>query len=166
MYRVFLGLGSNLGDRAGLLNRAASAIAGLRETRMIWSSSVYETEPFGRTDQPKFLNAVLEVETELSPAALLAAVKDVETRLGRQSREQWGPREIDVDILMYDGLVQNDDVVHVPHPGLPARRFVLIPLREIAPDLVHPVSGMTVEEMAAACSDVGRVVKTQFRIHW
>ncbi len=166
MYRVFLGLGSNLGDRAGLLNRAASAIAGLEGTRIVWSSSVYETEPFGRADQPKFLNAVLEVETGLAPRAMLAAVKQVEEQLGRQSREQWGPREIDVDLLVYDGLVHSDDAVSVPHPGLPARRFVLVPLREIAPDLVHPVSGMTVEEMAAACPDPGRVVKTQFRIRW
>ena len=165
MYRVFLGVGSNLGERQEYLNRAAVAISRLPETRVVWFSSVYETEPYGNTDQPKFLNAVAEVETALDPPRLLAALKQIETETGRTGSEHWGPREIDIDILLYDGLVFSDASVTVPHADLERRRFVLVPLREIAPDVVHPVTGLTVEEMAAACTG-GRVVKTSFHIRF
>ncbi len=163
-YRVFLGLGSNVGERHRMLQRAAAAIRALPDVRVVWYSSVYETEPFGMPDQGKFLNAVGEVETTASPRELLRATKEIEGRLGRQAREHWGPREIDIDILLYDGLVQNDEDITVPHPGLAGRRFVLVPFREIAPDVVHPVSGMTIEELAGQCRDAGRVVKTSYRI--
>jgi 2-amino-4-hydroxy-6-hydroxymethyldihydropteridine diphosphokinase len=160
MWRVFIGLGSNIGDRAQYLNRAATEMGKLPSTTTVWFSPVYESDPYGKTDQPKFLNAVGEVETALAPPALLQELKKIEETLGRSKAERWGPREIDLDILIYDGLVLKDEAVTVPHPDLEHRRFVLVPLREIAPDLVHPVNGMTVEEMAAACRDAGRVVRT------
>jgi 2-amino-4-hydroxy-6-hydroxymethyldihydropteridine diphosphokinase len=90
--------------------------------------------------------------------------KDVEQRIGRSPSERWGPREIDIDILVYDGLVFADDRVTVPHPDLEHRRFVLIPLREIAADLIHPVSGMTVEELSAACTDRGAIKATSYHL--
>lgn len=164
MYRVFLGLGSNLGDRAAHLQRAVDELRRLPGTSLVWVSPVYESDPYGRTDQPKFLNAALEIGTPLAPRALLDAVKGAEAAVGRTPGERWGPREIDIDILLYDGLVEDDGTVQVPHPGLPERRFVLIPLRDIAGDVVHPVSGLTVAEMAAACPDTTRVVRSAYHI--
>jgi 2-amino-4-hydroxy-6-hydroxymethyldihydropteridine diphosphokinase len=164
MYRVFIGLGSNMGDRHRFLQRAADEIRSLPDTLVVWYSSVYEAEPYGKADQPRFLNAAGELTTALAPDDLLVRLKAIETKVGRQGREHWGPREIDLDILLYDGLVVQTDAVSVPHPDLAHRRFVLVPLREIAADLVHPVSGMTVSELAAACSDQGRVVKTSYHV--
>jgi 2-amino-4-hydroxy-6-hydroxymethyldihydropteridine diphosphokinase len=163
-YRVFLGLGSNIGERGKFLNRAVAEIKKVRDTKIVWTSSVYETDPVGKTDQPKFLNAAVEIETRLGPKELYAEVRMIEQRLGRTAKERWGPREIDVDILLYDGLVFHDDEVTVPHPEMERRKFVLVPLREIAPDLVHPINGMTMEELVASCKDVGRVVQSYHKI--
>jgi len=163
-YEVFIGLGSNVGERHRFLQRAAAALGGIEGLRVVWFSSVYETDPYGNTNQGKFLNAVCEAETALLPQELLPRLRTIEEQLGRQKREHWGPREIDLDILLYDGLTVQEGDILVPHPELEKRRFALVPLREIAPDLVHPLSGMTMEELASACSDEGRVVKTSFRI--
>lgn len=163
-YSVFVGLGSNLGDREKYLNSAAAALAKVRETKYVLASPVYESDPYGKTDQPKFLNAVVELETTLAPGELLAELKAIEKQLGRKGTEPWGPREIDLDILIYDGLVFSDDTVQVPHPDIGNRRFVLLPLREIAPDLVHPVNGMTVSELASSCPDHTRVMPTVYHI--
>jgi 2-amino-4-hydroxy-6-hydroxymethyldihydropteridine diphosphokinase len=163
-YRVFLSLGSNLGVRQDYLNRAAAEIARIAGTRLIWCSSVYESDPYGNAEQGKFLNAAAEIETGLEPPALMAEIRRIETLLGRTPSGHWGPREIDIDILIYDGLVHSSDGLNVPHPGIEERKFVLVPLREIAPDLVHPVNGMTVTEMADACRDGLRVVKSAHHI--
>jgi 2-amino-4-hydroxy-6-hydroxymethyldihydropteridine diphosphokinase len=163
-YAAFVGLGSNLGDRLAYLNDAARALRKIRGTRLIWCSQVYEADPYGKTDQPKFLNAAAELETELRPEELLPELKSIEERLGRKPGEHWGPREIDIDILVYDGLVVAEQHLKVPHPDLENRRFALITLREIAPDLVHPVNGMTISELAAVCPDRGRVMPTSYRI--
>lgn len=163
-YSVFLGLGSNLGEREKFLNRAVAELKSDDGVKIVWASSVYESEPFDKTDQPKFLNAAIEIETQFSPVELVEVIKRVELNLGRTSNERWGPREIDIDILLYDGLVYEDDSLHVPHAGLAERKFVLIPLKEIAPDLVHPVNGMTITELAQACKDTGRVVKSSFHL--
>ena len=163
-HRVFLGLGSNIGERQDFLNRAAAEIARLPGGRLIWCSSVYETEPYGNAAQGKFLNAVAEIETPLGPPLLMEEVKRIEKSVGRTPSARWGPREIDIDILLYDGLVHAGEGVEVPHPDMERRKFVLVPLREIAPDLIHPVSGMTVSEMADACRDDSRVVMTTYHI--
>jgi 2-amino-4-hydroxy-6-hydroxymethyldihydropteridine diphosphokinase len=163
-YRVFIGLGANVGDRFSYLTKAANELRQLRESSVVWFSPIYEADPWGKTDQPKFLNAAAELTTTLGPVEMLAELKAIETKLGRSTHERWGPREIDLDILLYDGLVHSDENVTVPHADLEHRRFALVPLREIAPDLVHPVSGLTVTELAAACADQGRVVKTSFHI--
>jgi 2-amino-4-hydroxy-6-hydroxymethyldihydropteridine diphosphokinase len=165
-HRVFLGLGSNLGGRQDFLNRAAAEIARIPGGRLIWCSSVYESDPYGTAAQGKFLNAVAEIETPLDPAQLLGEVKRIENVVGRTPSERWGPREIDIDILIYDGLVHSGEGLEVPHPDMERRKFVLVPLREIAPDLIHPVSGMTVSEMADACRDGSRVVKTTYHIRF
>lgn len=163
-FRVFLGLGSNLGERGKNLASALAELKRLSGTTVVWASSVYESEPYGRKDQPHFLNAAVELETTLAPAELLARLKELERRLGRTDQERWAPRIIDLDILVYDGLVVEDENVTVPHPELTKRRFVLVPLREIAPDLVHPISGLTIAELAATCQDTGRIVKSTYHL--
>ncbi len=162
VFNVFLGLGSNLGDRQAHLQRAVDEIKLLQDGSVVWVSSVYETEPWGKKDQPAFLNACMEITTPLLPAKLLTSLKQIEGE--RSKEERWGPREIDIDILVYDGFVEDGAEVRVPHPEVENRRFVLVPLQEIAPDLVHPVNGMTMTELLQATRDKGRVVKTLHHI--
>jgi 2-amino-4-hydroxy-6-hydroxymethyldihydropteridine diphosphokinase len=164
MYRAFLGLGSNVGSREQYLNRAASALKKVRDTRVVWASPVYETDAVGKTDQPKFLNAVVEIETSLPPKEMYEEVKALEKSLGRTPGERWGPREIDIDILVYDGVVVQDESLTVPHAEMEKRKFVLVPLCELAPELVHPVNGMTMTELLAACRDTSRVVQSYHKI--
>jgi 2-amino-4-hydroxy-6-hydroxymethyldihydropteridine diphosphokinase len=127
---VWLALGSNLGDRAGYLQAARAALpeAGITVTR---ASRVAETAPVGIREQPQFLNQVLEVETSLEPRPLLDALKGIERQLGRTARQRWGPREIDIDILRYNGRVVDEPGLHVPHPELENRPFLLDLLEEI-----------------------------------
>lgn len=142
-HRVFLGLGSNLGCRESNLYLA---VRRLEESgiRLVRASSIYETEPFGRTDQPLFLNTVVEVRTDLEPEELLKAVKAIENLLGRRPGPRWGPRSIDIDILLYDDLRLQSKELVIPHRGLSERAFVLVPLQEIAPE-VNIGKGLDVE---------------------
>jgi 2-amino-4-hydroxy-6-hydroxymethyldihydropteridine diphosphokinase len=134
---VYIGLGSNLGDRDENLRRALERLSELGPVR---SSSFHETDPVGVTDQPKFLNAAAELSTDLSAGDLLKALLAIERELGRdRSREErWGPRTLDLDLLLYDDLVIDEPGLTVPHPRLAERRFVLEPLQELAPGLVLP----------------------------
>jgi 2-amino-4-hydroxy-6-hydroxymethyldihydropteridine diphosphokinase len=127
---VWLALGSNLGDRSGYLQAARDALPNAGVT-VVRASRVAETEPVGTRDQPDFLNQVLEVETSLEPRPLLDAVKGIERQLGRTTRERWGPREIDIDILRYDGRTVDEPGLHIPHPELQNRPFLLDLLKEI-----------------------------------
>ena len=147
---VYLSLGSNLGDRAEHLRRALEAVAALPDTRLVAQSSLHETAPWGVTDQPSFLNLAAEIGTALGPLELLNAVKAIELRLGRTQGPQWGPRVIDIDIVLWQDKVMETDALTLPHPRFRDRAFVLLPLREIAPDAVDPVTGRTVAELAAA----------------
>ncbi len=133
---AYLALGSNLGDRPEHLARARDLLAE-RGVRVLRSSSVIETEPFGVTDQPRFLNQVLEVEWRSGPRALLEVAKDVERQAGRTPSYRWGPREIDVDILLFGEERVDEPDLTIPHPGLRDREFVLRPLGELRPDLVE-----------------------------
>jgi 2-amino-4-hydroxy-6-hydroxymethyldihydropteridine diphosphokinase len=143
MTLAYVGLGSNLGDRESLIRRAAEQIGALR------LSELRETEPWGYEKQPRFLNAVAEIETELPPRRLLDHLLDVEARLGRERvGPKWGPRTIDLDLLLYGDEVVDEDGLTIPHPRLHERRFVLEPLAEIAPELVIPGQG-GVEDLLA-----------------
>ncbi|MDT8322562.1 MAG: 2-amino-4-hydroxy-6-hydroxymethyldihydropteridine diphosphokinase [Bacteroidota bacterium] len=161
---VYLGLGSNLGDRQGFLQKALHLIEELPETSVQRASSIYETEPWGEADQGSFFNAVVEIRTALNPTDLLVAVKNIEVRMGRVSVQRNGPRIIDIDILLYGSEVMEDDQLCIPHPFLPQRLFVLTPLRELAGSALHPVEHATIEEMAVRCPDTGKVWKTDIRL--
>jgi len=161
--RVFLSLGSNRGDRLRLLNQAVDFIQDLPGMKILAMSSVYETQARGVENQRDFLNQVLEVETGMPPLDLLAASKNIEALLGRKPAARWGPRTMDIDILTCgDEVINRKDLV-IPHPRLAERRFVLVPLTEIAPDLRVPVWDKTAEELLASCSDKGRVERYHTR---
>jgi len=142
---VYLALGSNLGDRLANLRLAVEALA--PEVKVLVQSSVYETPPWGYADQPAFLNMALKAETDLEPLALLRHLKTLETRLGRETTFRYGPRLIDLDILFCDDRVVDEEGLTIPHPRLHERAFVLVPLADIAPELLHPVLKKTVREM-------------------
>lgn len=147
---AYLGLGSNVGDRKANLERALEWLNATVGIRVVRSSSIYETEPWGLTDQPHFLNAAVEVETWLEPPDLLEAVKSIEIDMGRATTIRFGPRSIDIDILLYGGLVidmQAPDL-QIPHPRMSQRAFVLIPLAEVAGDKVHPTTQERIADMA------------------
>ena len=138
MVTAYLGLGSNLGEREEFLRRAIERLTRLAALRLTGISSVYETEPVGRLDQPAFLNLVIRVQTELDPHDLLTLCQDVEAILGRVRRERWGPRVIDIDILLYgQESVAEPDLV-IPHPEMGMRAFVLVPLVELEPEVRGP----------------------------
>jgi 2-amino-4-hydroxy-6-hydroxymethyldihydropteridine diphosphokinase len=155
-HTVYLALGSNLGDRFANLKQAIDSLTPQLEVKA--KSSVYETPPWGFEDQPKFLNQVVKAKTYLDPEPLLKHLKRLEVALGRQASFPNGPRLIDMDILFYDDLILNTSSLVIPHPRLHERGFVLLPLMELSPDLVHPLSKKSVREMAAQC-DVGGIKK-------
>ncbi|MEZ4592274.1 MAG: 2-amino-4-hydroxy-6-hydroxymethyldihydropteridine diphosphokinase [Chloroflexota bacterium] len=153
MQTIFLGLGTNLGDREANLQ---AALDGLAEELVITAvSPIYQTPPWGVTDQPDFLNLCLAAKTDLTPVALLTFVKNLEVELGRQPTKRWGPRLIDIDILFYaNQLIETENMI-IPHPRLAERAFVLRPLADIAPDFVHPVLGETMAALAEKVVDEG-----------
>ncbi len=150
---VYLALGSNLGDRLANLKEAIAALTPQMDVKA--KSQVYETPPWGYEDQPKFLNQVVRAKTYLEPEQLLKHLKRLEVALGRKESFRNGPRLIDIDILFYDDLVLNTSALVIPHPRLQERAFVLLPLMDIDPELVHPVSKKSVREMAALCNCEG-----------
>jgi 2-amino-4-hydroxy-6-hydroxymethyldihydropteridine diphosphokinase len=151
--RVFLGLGSNVGDRAGFLKTGIERIRRFPKTRVVRVSSVYETEPWGGQNQADFLNQAVEIETRLDPKRLLKHCKAVERFVGSTKPWRWGPRRLDVDILVYGSLVCRTVKLGLPHPRLAERRFALAPLAEIAPALAVPGSGRTAAEALSDCND-------------
>lgn len=149
---AYVGLGSNVGDRAENIRRAASLLDGEDGVTIIGRSSLYETTPVGYTDQRDFINAVIEVETTLSPQELLTKTKNIEDRLKRRRLIHWGPRTIDLDILIFDDLAIDEPHLHLPHPQIINRAFVLIPLAEIAPDAKHS-NGKSIAELLEELDD-------------
>ena len=148
MSEAYVGLGANLGEREATIREALRLLGEHKGIRVLAVSSLRETDPVGVLDQPRFLNGAARLETELAPRALLDALLDVEQALGRERAERWGPRTIDLDLLLYDRLVLDEPGLTLPHPRLHERRFALEPLAELAPGLELPGRG-SVESLLA-----------------
>ena len=147
--RAFVGLGSNLGEREALIRPALDELAALPDTTLIRVSSLYDTEPVGEIEQPRFLNAVAMLDTELTARQLLWNLQRIEARLGRTRTQRWGPRTMDLDLLLHGDLVIEEAELKLPHPELSRRAFVLVPLVELDPSLTHPISGLNVVQLLA-----------------
>jgi len=158
MSQVFLGLGSNLGNRLEYITKAIQLMEEHPEIQFVRQSSVYETEPFGYKEQPDFLNMVIEISTTLSPIDLLDYIHLVENQLGRKRTIRWGPRTIDIDILLYDGKMIKSEKLQVPHPYLTKRLFVLIPLAEIYNGII-PGESLPIDKIIDSLEQREGVVK-------
>jgi len=153
---VFIGLGSNVGDREENIKKAISNLKNISNIELKNESSLYVTEPVGYIDQRDFLNAVIEIETDLTPHELLKVTKSIEEELKRERKIKWGPRTIDLDILLYNDIRIEESHLNVPHPEIKNRAFVLIPLAEIAGQLIHP-DGKSINDLLHELNDVKSV---------
>lgn len=136
---ALIGIGSNVGNKINNIKSAIASVNNLADSKVEKVSSLYETLPFGDVKQNNFFNAVIKIFTTLNPKELFTELKNIEQKLGRIKREKWGPREIDLDILLFNDLIISDEIITLPHKGIIYRDFVMIPLIEIEPDLIHPV---------------------------
>lgn len=152
MSTAYLLIGGNLGNRSANLQKA---VFNIEQTcgKIVQSSAIYETSAWGLTQQPAFYNQALAVSTQLSPHGLMQALLEIELQMGRTREIKMGPRVIDLDILLIDQLVQNTDLLQLPHPSLALRRFALLPLAEIAPDLMHPILQKSIQTLLRICPD-------------
>jgi 2-amino-4-hydroxy-6-hydroxymethyldihydropteridine diphosphokinase len=150
---VFISLGTNLGDREKNLRDAIELLAQLPHTSLIKQSRIYTTAAWGKTDQPDFLNMVVAISSALLSQQLMESLLQLEEKMGRVRNDHWGPRIIDMDILFYGDEVVDSLTLRVPHPEMQHRNFVLVPLNEIAPELVHPVLKKSIAQLLEACSD-------------
>ena len=147
MANAYVGLGSNLGDKTGNIRQALDMLDSADDVSVLAVSSFYETEPEGYEDQDWFVNAAAQIETALSPPRLLKLFKEIEQAIGRGESVRWGPREIDLDLLLYDQLRFESQAVTVPHPRMHQRAFVLVPMAEIAANAIHPVLGKSIRNL-------------------
>ena len=156
-HQVYIGVGSNLGKKKENYLEALTRIAGIPQTRIIKESSLYESEPLGDSKE-WYVNGAIEVETELGPEELLKRCKNIERAMGRKKvRKKWGARIIDLDVLLYNNLKLEKRNLKIPHPEMHTRKFVLIPLSEIAPQVVHPVLDETISKLLVGVKDNKRV---------
>ena len=161
MHVAYIGFGSNIGDRLARIQDAIHALSKTEGITVQKISSVYKTDPVGFEAQAQFLNGVAAIQTSLPPLSLLHTLKDIEIAIGRKHRIRWGPREIDLDILIYGDLCLQTEKLVIPHPEMHRRRFVLAPLAEIAPDLVHPVFQETIHALLENLEDDTSVLKKE-----
>ncbi|MBL7923249.1 MAG: 2-amino-4-hydroxy-6-hydroxymethyldihydropteridine diphosphokinase [Bacteroidia bacterium] len=155
-HQAILLLGSNLEDRLRMLELGEQNIEALAG-KVMARSSIYSSAAWGNTDQPDFLNRVIGIETEQTPADLLRCLLRIELLHGRARKEKWGPRTLDIDILYYDDLVYQDELLIIPHPGIAGRRFTLVPLCELFPEYIHPVCGRSNQWLLENCKDTSGV---------
>ena len=158
MHLAYLLIGSNLGDKTTYLKNAGSYIQ-QQCGQIVKQSSFYETEPWGFTEQPSFLNQALCIQTELAPAKLMHTLLQIESKMGRTRELKMGPRIIDLDILQIDQQILDTPLLQLPHPAMHLRRFALIPMEEIAPQLMHPQFNKTIAQLLAECADQTDVQK-------
>jgi len=144
---IFIGFGSNIGDKIKNCKNALTLIDNLPSTKIIKCSKFYKTKPYGEINQDYFINGVCEIKTKLHPIKLLLFLLNIEGRLKRERKKKWGPRTIDLDIIFYQDKVINLPYLFIPHPDMHKRGFVLVPLAEIAPDFVHPIFKKTISEL-------------------
>ena len=161
MHLAYIGFGSNIGDRLVHIQNAIQTLSKTEEITLQKISSLYKTDPVGYEAQAQFLNGVAAIHTTLSPLSLLHTLKDIETAIGRKHRIRWGPREIDLDILIYGDLCLRTEKLILPHPEMHLRSFVLVPLAEIAPDLVHPVFQESIQTLLNRFEDGKSVLKKE-----
>jgi len=153
MHIAFIGLGSNIGDKVANLKKAIEELGKIQGNKVLAVSSFYKTEPVGGVEQDWFVNAAAKVETGLAPKSLLKALLDIEKNLGRVRDIKWGPRIIDLDILLYDDLIIAEEGLIIPHPYLYERGFVLVPLAEIAAEVMHPELKKSMSELMNGLHD-------------
>lgn len=162
MCQVYLSLGGNLGDRLSNLTKAIQLIKE-RIGEVLQESAIYETKAWGDTNQPDYLNLVLAVKTNLEPEELLDETQRIENELGRKRREKWGARTIDIDILFINQLIINTERLKVPHPLMSERKFVLLPLEEIAPEFIHPIFKTSIKTLTSRCEDALEVKRLHLK---
>jgi 2-amino-4-hydroxy-6-hydroxymethyldihydropteridine diphosphokinase len=156
---IYLGLGSNIGDKLSFIKSAEKEISKLNGTKVLRSSSIYKTEPWGIKSQDEFLNSVLEIEFTFKPEDLLKELKKIEIFLGRKKRDKWSEREIDIDILFFHNMILKSDNMNIPHPEIQNRKFVLIPLCELNHGFIHPVFNCTIKTLLERTTDNSEIIK-------
>ena len=158
-HTAYIGIGSNLGNPDKNCVEAIEKLSTNNDIKIVSKSSYYQTTPIGHIEQGWFVNSVIKINTNLNPKSLLLALLNIESEMGRVRKEKWGPRLIDLDLLFYDNLILNQEGIILPHPEIQKRKFVLVPLNEIAENLTHPIQKKTVKTLLQELSDDTEVKK-------